>query len=459
MHCGIVVTAGLVLLTTGIMGRAHAQQSGEGWGVRVLEDRAVEIGLEGRILVYPHLAVHPAKPDHLLGTVWVSGPAANYQERIEIDRCATLLSTDGGDSWQRYDFPYPACGDPWVAFTADGTAVFTAMVRHPDHPNSTDVVVVHHSTDGGATWSERSMSLGPNHDHQMVVADNSAAERASWLYLVSSREARAGDAAWRASVFVARSRNGGRSFDPPVDIRPNNLWIKAETPVVLSDGTLVVSYVEGATSSVPPSNFRYFPQRRAWVTRSRDAGYTFSTPMFIHDVCGPMPDQRFHLSALLAGPPDSPLGERLYFTCNLSGGGGVVSSYSVDRGERWSAPIPVHSAPVDPAVRRRMLGAAVSKEGVVGILWADFRNSGHHCYDAYFAASVDGGQTFLPERRVSEVSSCPDPAVLGGTTLWRDGGAYWGLATDGNGRFRLLWSDARDGSFRLRTSTVEVRAL
>lgn len=70
----------------------------------------------------------------------------------------------------------------------------------------------------------------------------------------------------------------------------------------------------------------------------------------------------------------------------------------------------VHTAPVDPAVRRRL-----------------------------------------------QATSCPDPAMLGGTTLWKDSGAYWGLATDSNGRFRVLWSDARDGMFRLRHATVEVR--
>jgi hypothetical protein len=453
----MVVPAALLLLAGGTAERAHPQQpAADRWSIQVREDRAVEIGLEGRILVYPHLAVHPANPDHLLGTVWVSGPAADHRERIEIDRCATIPSTDGGRSWKRHDFPYAACGDPWVAFAADGTALFTAMVRHADYPSSTDAVVVHRSTDGGATWNERPVDLGRGHDHQMVAADGSAPERASWVYLVSSRQARAENAAWRASIFVARSRNGGQSFDPPVELRPNNLMIKAETPVVLSDGTLVLSYVEPTTSPSPPSNFRYFPQRRAWVTRSTDAGYSFSTPMFVHDACGPMPEQRFHLSALVAGTASSPFGERLYFTCNLAGGGGVVSSYSTDRGERWSDPIPVHSAHVDPAVRRRVLGAAVNRDGVVGVLWSDFRNSGPHCYDAYFAASVDGGQSFLPEQRVSAESSCPDPAALGGTTLWKDGGAYWGVAADSDGRFRLLWSDARGGSFQLRTGTVEV---
>lgn len=423
----------------------------EAQSIRVGEDLPVAIDVpDGRVLVYPHLAIHPTDPNHLLATVWESGPAASFQERQALDRCSTLVSTDGGRGWSRHPFPYASCGDPWVAFGADGSAVFTAMVEHPDHPEEHDAVIVHHSADGGATWSERPVNLGTGHDHQTVAVDASAEARTAWLYLISGRETRAENGVWRANVFVARSRDGGRRFDPAVHLRPNNLFIKAETGVVLSDGTVVVSYVEAATRRVG-----YLPNRRAWVVRSTDGGQSFSTPMYVNDDCGPMPGNRFSLSALVADPPGGPFADRLHFLCNRTGGGAVLHQRSTDRGESWTDPEPVHAAPADTAVRRRLMGAAVSREGVLGVLWSDFGRS-TECYDVHFAASIDGGERFLPEVRVNSEPSCPDEGTIGGPVPWSDGGAYWGIATDADGRFRLLWSDARTGTFRLRTATVEV---
>jgi hypothetical protein len=420
--------------------------------LRIGADLPVQIGLEAHQLIYPHLAIHPTNPEHLLGTVWVTGPAATLQERGALDRCATMLSLDGGRSWRRHDFPYDHCGDPWVAFTADGRAVFTAMVRHPSVPDRRSTVVMYHSADGGSTWNEPSANLGYGHDHQIVTSDASSPERAGWLYVVSSYQSRAENAQQRASVFVARSRNGGRHFDAPVHIRPNNLLVKAEGAVVLSDGTLVVSYVEPST--VPrESAFHVFPSRRAWVVRSSDGGHTFSAPMFVNDACGPSPRHRFTLSTLVADPPGGPFDDRLYFVCNQAGGGAILLHYSADGGESWSEPRPVHTASVDTSVERVLMGAAVNRDGALGVLWADAGGSAE-CTDLYFVASVDGGETFLPEQRVASASSCPTVPV--GTHVWTVAGAYFGIATDSTGRFRLLWADARDTLFQLRSAVAEV---
>lgn len=63
---------------------------------------------------------------------------------------------------------------------------------------------------------------------------------------------------------------------------------------------------------------------------------------------------------------------------------------------------------------------------------------------------VNGGEPFIPEKRVSSRTSCPDGSRWGG------GGAWWGLVADATARFRLLWSDAREGRFHLRTEIIDV---
>jgi hypothetical protein len=292
------------------------------------------------------------------------------------------------------------------------------------------------------------VGLGRGHDHQTVAVDGSTPGREGWLYVVSSRDVRADHGQLRTAVFVARSRNGGRTFDPPTHVRTSNLYTRTETPVVLSDGALLVSFVDAATSGGRTG----LPRRRAWVVRSTDGGYTFSLPLFVNEACGPPP--RFSLSALVASASDGPYRDRLYFACNLPGGHGVSVSHSADSGESWSEPMPIH-ATMDSTWSRKLMAAATNRDGVVAIAWRDGRHQpGTDCFDVYLTASLDGGATFLPEQRVTGTTSCSDRTLNG--TGWSDGGDYFGLAGDGHGRFRLLWSDAREGVFRLRTALVEI---
>jgi hypothetical protein len=79
------------------------------------------------------------------------------------------------------------------------------------------------------------------------------------------------------------------------------------------------------------------------------------------------------------------------------------------------------------------------------------------CQHLYFAASRDGGGTFLPEVKVSTAENCPDtPQNAEAGRRWVAGGDYFGLAAAAEGSFRLLWADSRDGIYQLRSSTVRV---
>jgi hypothetical protein len=108
------------------------------------------------------------------------------------------------------------------------------------------------------------------------------------------------------------------------------------------------------------------------------------------------------------------------------------------------------------------MALAVNRDGILGIAWTDGRHaiSAADCYDIYFSASLDGGQTFLPEQRVSQATSCPETTANGaiGRIFAPSGGDYIGMITDSTGRFLLLWSDARHGPFQLMTSLLHVNS-
>lgn len=424
--------------------------------VRVGENTPVARDAAGHSLVETQLAVHPADPRHLLA-VAIAVPAAPmpYDERRRRQRCVAFLSRDGGRRWTRQDLPVAGCFDPWAAITPDGHAVVALLGTHARLPQHPDELLVLHSPDGGATWDPLPTPLGRGYDHVTVAVDTTASPRRGWVYVLSGQTIRADEGRLRFAVVVARSRTRGRTFDAPVRGVPNSLHVLPEMPAVLPDGTLVVSYVDAQWNVDDRwADAGTLERRRAWVLRSADGGTTFSMPLFASEACGP---PRFQLSALAADRSAGPFAGRLYFACQRHGGGALALSWSPDGGERWSAPALVHAAPADTAVIREMPAMAVSPRGVLGVAWVDTRDDlARRCFAVYFAPSRDGGQTFLPERRVSTGRSCPAATLNGGS--WLRGGDYLGMVALPDGSFRLVWADARDGAFALWTAAVTVDA-
>jgi hypothetical protein len=119
---------------------------------------------------------------------------------------------------------------------------------------------------------------------------------------------------------------------------------------------------------------------------------------------------------------------------------------------------------------------AVNPDGVVGVSWYDTRDATEGFqFHQYFAASLDGGSTFLPPVMVSSAISSPlgpGNMTMGatvwehrGTSLlslvsaasrWPGGGDYMGMAADRDGVFHPFWADARTGTFQIYTAAVSV---
>jgi hypothetical protein len=155
----------------------------------------------------------------------------------------------------------------------------------------------------------------------------------------------------------------------------------------------------------------------------------------------------------------------------------IVLRWSQDRGVTWSEPRVVETdAP--PSTSQFLPAVTVNPMGDVGVLWLDTRGSARDdAYDVYFAASVNGGESFLPAVRVSSQTSGPvglgnlrpalHPARSKGDTLvldfltaysrWRDAGDYIGLTSSASGAFHAVWPDARTGTFQLQTSRLELQ--
>jgi hypothetical protein len=261
---------------------------------------------------------------------------------------------------------------------------------------------------------------------------------------VSSHRGRSGDdGRYRYGLYIARSRNNGRSFDDPVWLIPNNLHNLAEMPVVLSDGTLIASFVDASftrdTTGARPGE-TLFERRRAWIVRSTDGGNSFSVPLFITDACGPPPGYR--LSAFAADVSKGSNDGSLYFACRAAGRGPIVVTRSKDRGETWSPVVRMTTTERD-SVTSPILGLGVNDQGQVLVAWTGgSENGARGCEtDLYASVSANGGLIFSPAMRVAACAG---------------GGDYFGVVGVPGGRFRLLWPETRDGVQQLRTALLTV---
>ena len=397
-----------------------------------------------RPLVEPQLAVNPKDPKHLLAAAIVSSEPPHSPQAD----CAAFASFDGGLTWSRHDFRIANCGDPWVALREDGTALFAGLAPRGE-------IRLSRSADGGRTWATVPVDLGRGHDHETVVVDATAGPRAGSFYVVSGRMQRNKAGRGLASVFVARSADGGKTFAPPASFVASNLNSNALAPGLLSDGTLVLPYLDFQSNADDFKGAGMLERKRLWVVTSADGGQTFSHPMFVSEACA----GGGGFGSLAVDTSATPTRDRLYLICANRERNAVYVHHSAERGERWSEPVRVDRAAGD-VVFRRTPSIAVNKDGVLGVTWYERRKeAGKECQHVYFTASLDGGKTFRPEVRVSAAPSCPDTPRNGGSARrWPAGGDYSGLAAAADGAFHVLWADSRNGIYQLWTARVEVKA-
>jgi hypothetical protein len=250
-------------------------------------------------------------------------------------------------------------------------------------------------------------------------------------------------------VFVARSPNGGETFDEPTRVTASGLPTFALSPIVLSDGRLVVPFSNRARSNTGTESR---PLDLSWSVTSHDGGATFSPPRFISD-CGA------RWSGTAVDDTTGPYRDRIYWTCWDRPAEKLLLFASSDGGQSWLNPTVVARGYVQNGV------VVVNRAGVMAVAWYDGRNdprgyrSVFRCQAIFFTVSLDGGRTFLPDVKISSAENCPDtPANAEAGRRWVAGGDYFGLVAASDSRFHLLWADSRQGIYQLRTSTVTVDA-
>lgn len=403
-------------------------------------------------LLEPHISAHPSDPTQLLAVGWVWSTSKKID--LEIEHCAVFASRDGGQSWKRSDLSGQGCSDAWITATEQG-GILTFLGSHPQLPDSGgsyDQTLVHFSNDGGISWSEVPQSLGFGFD-----GPRSTLAKDGTYYVSAHRGSRNG-----TSIYLGGARQDRHQFVEKLnEIVPSNLNKGMNGIATLSDGTIVIiygdfqRYVRGARRD---KNGRWrgaLEKRREWLISTDDRGKTFSFPKMITESCFD------RANGLAVDKTEGEFKDRLYSACGGDRGKSILFMYSEgrDKGDLWSDATPVE-LPTDLKGERKDPHIAVNKDGVIAVAWLDSRDKPGQCFTPYVAVSTDGGNTFTEPTRVGSELSCASASEAGedvaNSGRWSWGGDYFGLTAAADGRFHVLWPDARSGKFELMTASVTV---
>lgn len=402
--------------------------------------------------VEPHIVRSVANPDTLLAT---------FQEGRYFDAggisCGYAVSHDGGFTWRRSLTPqlttvtggrFNRATDPVAGAGPQGDLYLQALAS-VQGAFSLAAVVVSRSSDGGATWSapavvfeSTSGAIGPDKNWLAVNdypgAPNSGRLVSTWTQFL--RNAAGNNIA--SPIVASVSDERGSTWSAPIEITPAGSQNQASQPMFLPDGSLAVIYI----TFVDPSNASRF---RIECKRSSDGGRTFPTPATtVVPLVAGWDDPQLRDGVFLPNVAVARQTGELFvtYTAVVDGTPRIMLTRSRDRGDTWTAPIVVSDQPAGVSVMNPAIAATPDGQSIT-IVFTDKRLApeGRDFVDHYAALSLDGGTTWQPNFRVSEVSSEIrfGPVTARGVML----GDYIGIAPPhtSDRPFVAVWCETRTG--------------
>jgi hypothetical protein len=455
-------------------------------GANVEVSRADDSDTHDEVLI----ASHPTDPAKL-----VACSMANQNLMAERKmHTVVYTSNDGGKRWDMGP-QIPESGDPICEFGPDGAAYFGAIGDSPSLDPAIDWhLKVYRLANDGKTWEQRSEFVAG--DRPWLAFDNTNGPNRGWMYITYQSRAGVLDTQEKqlaVSLDLTRSTDGGSTWGLPRAygiINARRLAHSLPTDMaVLSDGTVAISNWQNLKKSATESEDRIassFPGdpglptcEISLVVIPPDGWKRPKTFKVADKYCSEGPTTRT-VDSLAVDTHSESFKDRLYlaWTDARSGHARIMFTHSTDKGETWAKPRVVDDVPGNLSFTpdNYMPTLAVNKAGVVGLSWNDRReNPDNIGYVTRFAASLDGGESWLPSVRVAERSTQFRQGGEGETLsayaagdpgqptirIARAGefhaGDTAGLRADADGVFHALWIDNRSGRSEVYTAPITVR--
>lgn len=374
------------------------------------------------------------------------------------------VSFDGGATWA-HTLTVPVAVDPSCAIGLGGAAVAASIHDLPDE-KGTPVLSVYHSSDGGRTWQPSSIDVdAPPIDRAYLTVDDTDGAFKNNVYVHAYRFSRSP----RPDVVFFPGIEEGRGFHRILLKAPSSFekpWFFLGNGVVDNNGTFFalvaelddtkrnMSYRTDAASAPAAANAVLY------VLASHDGGKTLEDPARkIDRVYYDWRVPQLSLPSLAVDRSRGRFRGQLYAVwpdARQDHRTRILFSSSKDHGHTWTPPAVVddNAAGRDTNARANnfMPAIAVNSRGIVGVSWYDRRDASDNLgYRVRFAASLDGGKTWLPSVSVSTAAH-----VDHGDSR-KNSGDTAGLAADRDGVFHPAWIDNRTGIPQMWTTTVRVR--
>jgi hypothetical protein len=276
-------------------------------------------------------------------------------------------------------------GDPWLAVGPDGSFYVSGISNNFRGMSISRGTV----TADGISWSNPvQATFGSSGTDKEALAIDLLYGSIYMAYDVNN-----------ARVEVVRSDDQAATWTSPTVLPPPG-GIGA-FPLVDATGRLYVTWLAGW----PAANQRIF------ISSSNDFGQTFSEPVLISYVCpvnvlgfsrGQMPAFPSVAIDQSGGKFDGRIYVAFHYACEVPGE--AYLSSSDDGGQTWSSLTQVNDD--DTTGIHFSPSVSVDPVGNVNVFFYDRReNPGTSTTNLYFAQSTDGGLTFAPNIRVTEVAT------------------------------------------------------
>lgn len=345
----------------------------------------------------------------VLGIVPAAGkaepPAVIWSEPLEV---ATGNAYKG--PWRMNDSQFDYVDDPTVTIDEDGVVAIAWADQFRK-----DIFFQVLTPDGERGFSEpvnvsRTPSVFSWLPRMVVAGGDPSSVYTLWQEIVFSGGTHGGE------IFFARSSDGGKTFDPPVNLSNSiagdgkgrltrRYWHNGSLDLVISaDGTLLAAWTEY--------------EGPLWFSRSSDGGETFSDPLRIDGGAGALPARG---PSLAAGADDAVY---LAWTVGEDPRADIRVASSTDGGKTFGKPrIPFESRGHCDAPK-----IAVDHDGRIHLVYAESPAGPFESYAIRYARSHDGGHTFERARVISQ--PLPQKYVSS---------SFPALGTDGEGGLYVLW--------------------
>ena len=318
---------------------------------------------------------------------------------------------------------YDAGGDPAPAFGPDGTAYYVCQAFNFTPPYQI-ALLLNRSTDGGLTWQTHGLtqistwtgngkskgSNGQFPDHESIHVDLSSSS--PYYGAVYVTWAQFNGKGTHSPVYVAVSRDGGRTFSTPTAVSAGSIRNNQDQRIVTApSGDAYLTFdngVQGGKGTV------------LYASKSTDGGTTWSAPVQFAALTNPVcifPPYCFNISGGQFRAPGSypapafdPTTHRLYvaYTDIVANKAQVFLTYAdVNDITTWSTPAVVAPASGD---RINVELSVEPSSGRLDLMTNDRSYSGNTLFDVSYITSADGGQTWTTTR-VTKASW--DPSAFG----------------------------------------------